>query len=435
MRPIVWLCILVTSYFYCLPLGRFTFAEMASDFRVFDFVVLAFWLFNWNYLTTRMKFIYGKKQLATHYVKYLMIIILISLIFNFIFRGSSYLGPTLIRTYRFMAYLSTLAAVVAIVDSRQKFRILLVVFFANILVQAGLAFLQGIGVLKSFWPDYWREMYSFMDSPVATLSPHHKHIAIVMLMGFSLAVALLFYNRNLLVKIFFAVSALLMVVVPLMSGTRTFILGMTGVVLALLWITRGRSIGIALFLGIGLLLVSRNLPEEVSEVTLERINEKYEERVLRGYERGGVERLAVERTVIYESVFRAIGNYPYLLITGSGFQAAAVFIYGNGAHNNFLQFLIETGVIGLSFFLLFLYTMSKNLLLAGKHLQYSFENSIARFVWMGLIGLIFTMFVGETFYAQAAMFTLAGQIMVFLGLGIAPFFWQSIIRDGVPVYR
>src|SRR5690606_22961270 len=181
-------------------------------------------------------------------------------------------------------------------------------------------------------------------------------------------------------------------------GTRTFVLGMAGVIVALLWITKGRSIGIAIFLGLGLLLVSQNLPEEVGEVTIDRISEQYEDRVLRDYERGGVERLAVERTIIYESVFRAIGTYPFLLITGSGFQAAAVFIYGNGAHNNFLQFLIETGVIGLSVFLLFLYTMSKNLLVAGKYRPYSLENSIARFVWIGLIGLIFTMFVGETFY-------------------------------------
>jgi hypothetical protein len=334
-----------------------------------------------------------------------------------------------------MAYLSTLIAVIAIVDNRQKFKLLLAVFFINILVQASLAFLQGIGMLESFWPDYWREMYSFMDTPVATLSPHHKHIAIVMLMGFSLSIALLFHNRNLLVKFFLAVVALLMVVVPLMSGTRTFVLGMSGVVVALLWITKGRSLGIALFLGIGLFIVSNNLPDDVSDVTVERITENYEERVLRDYNRGGVERLAVERTVIYESVFRALGSYPSLLITGSGFQAASVFIYGNGAHNNFLQFLIETGILGLSVFLLFLYTMSKNLLAASKYMRYSFENSIARFVWIGLIGLIFTMFVGETFYAQAAMFTLTGQIMVFLGLGIAPFFWQSITKDGVPVYR
>lgn len=435
MRPVFWLCILVTSYFYCLPLGRFSFLGFASDFRVFDFVVLFFWLVNWNYLSSRVAFIHSHRQLATRYVKYLMIVILISLVFNFIFRGSSYLGPTLIRTYRFMAYLLTLVAVVAIVDSRKKFRVVLIVFFANILLQAVLAFLQGIGVLPSFWPDYWREMYSFMDAPVATLSPHHKHIAIVMLMGFSLSAALLFYYRNLLLKLFFAVCALLMVIVPLLSGTRTFVLGMTGLVLALLWITKGRSFGIAFFLGFGLIIVSKNLPEEVSEITFERINERYEERVLRDYRRGGVERLAVDRTVVYESVFRAITNYPYLLVTGSGFQAAAVFIYGNGAHNNFLQFLIETGIIGLSVFLLFLYTISKNLLLAGKYMPYSFENSIAQFVWIGLIGLIFTMFVGETFYAQAAMFTLTGQIMVYFGLGIAPFFWQSITKDGVPLYR
>lgn len=435
MGPIIWLCLLVTSYFYCLPLGRFTFLGFDSDFRIFDFAVLVFWLVNWNYLLPRLRFIYSKKKLATHYVKYLMVIILISLIFNFIFRGTSYLGPTLIRTYRFMAYLSTLVAVIAIVDSRTKFRLLLIVFFVNILIQASLAFLQGVGVLNSFWPEYWREMYSFMDSPVATLSPHHKHIAIVMLMGFALSIALVFYNRSFLIKVFFSVCALLMVIIPLMAGTRTFVLGMTGVILALLWITKGRTFGIALFLGIGLFVASQNLPEEVSEVTLERISEKYEERVVRDYERGGIERLAVDRTVIYASAFRAIINYPYLLLTGSGFQAAAVFIYGNGAHNNFLQFLIETGIVGLSVFLLFLFTMSKNLLAAGRYMGYSLENVIARFVWIGLIGLIFTMFVGETFYAQAAMFTLTGQIMVFLGLGIAPFFWKSILKNGVPVYR
>lgn len=436
MRPIFWLCILVTSYFYCLPLGRFTFVGFASDFRIFDFVILAFWLVNWNYLSTRVAFIHSHRQLATRYVKYLMIVILISLVFNFIFRGPSYLGPTLIRTYRFIAYMSTLVAVIAIVDSRAKFKLLLVVFFGNILVQASLAFLQGIGLLGTFWPEYWREMYAFTDAPVATLSPHHKHIGIVMLIGFCLAIGLVYYNRNLLLKVFLAVCALLMVTVPLLAGTRTFLLGMTGVVLALLWVTRGRSLGIAFFLGVGLILVSSNLPKEVSDITVDRITDRYEERFVRDYERGGVERLAVERTIVYESIFRAFENYPYLLITGSGFQAAAVFIYGNGAHNNFLQFLVETGIIGLSVFLIFLFTLSQNLLAAGKHMRFSLENFMARFIWIGLVGLVFTMFVGETFYAQAAMFTLTGQIMVFIGLGLAPFFWQSIKdKHGVPVYR
>src|SRR5690606_234492 len=167
--------------------------------------------------------------------------------------------------------------------SRKKFIIILTVFFVNVLIQASLAFLQGIGILESFWPDYWREMYSFMDSPVATLSPHHKHIAIVMLMGFSLSACLLFHFKNLVLKVFFAICALLLVVIPLMSGTRTFVLGMAGVIVALLWITKGRSIGIAIFLGLGLLLVSQNLPEEVGEVTIDRISEQYEDRVLRDY--------------------------------------------------------------------------------------------------------------------------------------------------------
>lgn len=435
MKPIVWLCILLSSYFFCLPLGRFSIFGFDSDFRIFDFAILLFWIFNWNFLQTRIKSILRYRDVATHHIRVLIFVILISLLFNIIFRGASYLGPTLIRTYRFIAYMSTLFAVIAIVDSRRNFRILLVVFFSNVLIQALVAFLQGVNVLDSLWPDYWRRMYDFSDAPVATLSPHHKHIGVVMLMGFCLSIGFIFHFRNLFIKTFFSFSSLLMLSIPFFAGTRTFLLGLAGATLALVWVTKGRSIVIGVFLLLGVLLAPYYLPEDVSELAVDKISYKYEDRVLRNYERGGIERLARERTIIYESVFSALEKYPFLLVTGSGFQAASVFIYGNGAHNNFLQFLVETGVVGLSFFVAFLYVSSKNLLLAAKQNHYSLEADVARFVWIGLIGLISTMFVGETFYAQAAMFTLAGQIMFFLGLGIAPFFWQSIKVNGVPVYR
>src|SRR5690606_5323172 len=153
------------------------------------------------------------------------------------------------------------------------------------------------------------------------------------------------------------------------------------------------------------------------------------------YDRGGISELASDRTKVYQSVAKAIFSHPYLLITGSGFQGAAEFIYGTGAHNNFLQFLVETGIIGLYFFLAFLYTSLRNLSFARLVVRFRTERVLAEFILIGMIGLIFTMFVGETFYTQPAMFTLAGQIMIFLGLGVAPLFWQSVKVNGVPVYR
>src|SRR5690606_24754968 len=160
MRPVTWLCIVITSYFYCHPSARFSFVSYQSDFRIFDFAIVFFWLANWNYLSGRIRLIHKAHRLCTHYAKMIAIIVVLSLIFTIIFRVY-YLGPALIRLFRFVAYLATLVACIAIIDSRQKFRLVLTVFYANILVQVTLAFLQSIGVLGQFWPLYWREVYGF----------------------------------------------------------------------------------------------------------------------------------------------------------------------------------------------------------------------------------------------------------------------------------
>lgn len=434
-RQTIWLSILITSYFYCLPLGRFNFGGFDSDFRVFDFVIVLFWITNWNYLLRRIKFIYSNKKFCTHQLKILIIIILVSIIFNVMFRGLGYLGPTAIRAFRFVSYLSTLVALIAIVDSRTKFKIVLAVLYLNIFIQAGLAFLQGINLLPHFWPDYWRMMYDFNDAPVATLSPHHKHIGVVMLMGLSMSLALLQFSRNVIHKIFFGASGVIMLLIPLFSGTRTFLLGIAGVLLALLWTTKGRSFPVIFFLAIGFSVIFFYMPEDVKDTVYGKINEKYQDRVVREYEAGGIAELASERTVIYESIFNALELYPFLILTGTGFQAGTVFVFGNGAHNNFLQYQLETGIIGLYFFVAFLFVASRNLRYARLKCSYRLERTIAEFCWIGLMGLICTMFVGETMYAQASMFTLSGQIMVFLGLGIAPYFWQSIKINGVSFYH
>lgn len=434
-REVIWLCILITSYFFCLPLGRFSVAGFDTDLRIFDFAIVFFWLSNWNFLSKRVAFVYRQKKFSPSVVKILIIVVLVSIIFNVIYRGLGYLGPTLIRAFRFVAYLSTLVAVISVVSNRKRFKIIFYVFLFNVLIQASLAFLQAIGLLGHFWPLYWREMYAFNDAPVATLSPHHKHIGVVMLMGLALSLAMVQFSRNLLNRILYSIAALLTLLIPLFSGTRTFLLGVVGLLIGLIYMTRTRFVPLIIFLSIGFFIVLVNISDEIKDAAVGRITEKYEDRIVREYEVGGIAELASERTIIYESIFRAINDFPLLLITGAGFQAGTVFVFGNGAHNNFLQFLLETGLIGLFFFLSFLYRTSSNLVEARNKLPFRFERTVAEFSWIGFVGIFFTMFVGETLYAQPSMFTLTGQIMIFLGLGIAPYFWQTIKVNGVPVYR
>src|SRR5690606_19618143 len=119
MKPVIWLCILVTSYFYCLPLGRFAFAGYQSDFRIFDFVIVVFWLVNWNYLSGRVQFILRSRKLCTHHAFMIGIIVVVSVIFTVIFRGEN-LAPAMIRVVRFLVYLSPLGACIAVSESREK---------------------------------------------------------------------------------------------------------------------------------------------------------------------------------------------------------------------------------------------------------------------------------------------------------------------------
>jgi O-antigen ligase len=111
-----------------------------------------------------------------------------------------------------------------------------------------------------------------------------------------------------------------------------------------------------------------------------------------------------------------------LLATGTGFQNIFKFIGANGAHNNYLHVLMELGMIGFIVFIGFLYKFWRNIYsLTG--LSNERIRTMSTFIWIAFCGLLFTMFVGETYWAQGAMFTLAGQISIVFGIAAAPLYW------------
>ncbi len=425
------LAVLLTSYFFCLPLGRFSISFFNTDFRLFDFTIFLFILFSFNTgLYKRIVTVTKIKAFFPYYLKWLALLVVFSLFFSVLFsRNIAYILPTLIRVYRFLSYLYTGAAVIAIVNTTTQFKFIFSVIMLNIWIQASLAFLQGVGVLGTFWPDYWNQMYFNMQAPVATLSPHHKHIGVVMLVGLALTLGLVKYHQ---LKIWYVLPLVLLCLiqlsVPLFSGTRTFMLGLAALVLAYIRINKAYTfIALSFLIIIGGYTLTRP-----NNKVIEKITAKYEERVTDRVEKLGYEGLYGDRTIIYERIGLALIEHPYILLTGTGFQNIHSFIPANGAHNNYLQALMELGFFGLIIFLFFLWRIHKNLLRTYQLMPSKFVKVVAVHIWIAFIGVLATMFVGETIWGQAAMFTLAGQLIAIFGLGVAPLFWTVMKKAGHP---
>ncbi|MDW8274339.1 MAG: O-antigen ligase family protein [Chitinophagales bacterium] len=403
-----------------MPFGRYSVGGFDTDYRVYDLAILfvfGYYFANETVVKELLRLL-RQKKLFTWWLKVLMILLVLSVFVSLFFGGYDFLLPRLIRLYRFLAYLSIPFLVLAVVRSRDQYIKLFNLLFFLISLVGVIAFLQGLNVLPNFWPEYWRAMYSENDAPVATLSPHHKHIGVVMLVGVCLGMGYFFLVRSVALKLIIVVLILIMFTVPLFAGTRTYMLGFAGVLPALLIIGRiNLVVPLSVFLIMGWLAIGLG-----GEQVVEKVERKYEKRVASRIERFGYEGLYRERTVIYFDIVRALNEHPYLLVTGTGYQNIFAFIRANGAHNNFLQALMELGLAGLIVFIGFLVTFWRNIrkLMQAKDKGISIR---AQYTWVAFCGILMTMFVGETFWGQAAMFTLAGQLSFLFALAVSPYYW------------
>ncbi len=382
-------------------------------------LVFGFYLLNQD-VAREISRILHVQDLFTKWIKWLIVLLILSIFIATFYSGITFLLPRLIRLYRFISYLIVPFFVIAAVRTRTQYLTVFNTFFLLTAVTALIAFLQGLNYLPNFWPEYWVEMYSENDAPVATLSPHHKHIGVVMLVGVCIGLGYFLIVRNFFLKFLIAVSILVMFTVPLFAGTRTYLLGFVGVFPALIYIGRVQFIASLTFL---VIIAYFTLSAGGEQIT-ERVEQKFEKRVASRVERFGYEGLYRERTVIYEDILRAIIQHPYLLLTGTGYQNIFSFIGANGAHNNYLQAMMELGLLGFFVFISFLVLLWRNLKWSMK-IKDRQISILSQYTWVAFAGILMTMFVGETIWGQAAMFTLAGQLSFLFALAISPLYWIS----------
>ena len=422
--PTYALAILITSYFYCLPLGRYSLGGISTDFRIYDFALLFFVAFIAMRKRAAIRALTADRASFHRWCFFLLLLVWASLIMTYATGESFRILLAVLRSYRFTGFLLIAVFIVAIANTPQRWRFLLAVLYANIGIQALLACGQAVGVIPHLWPEYWASAYwkSGEAVPVGTLSPHHKHIGVVMMLGIAMSVAYMSVAPRVSQKVVQLVPIAAMLMVVFASGARTALLGVAAYFLAYLYVHRARAIPTLAFIGFSLIVLYVYSPTSLTSP----LESEFDERVTARVEKLGIEGLTGDRMAIYKNdIPYALENNPFILITGAGFQNIQTATAGaTGAHNNYLQALLELGILGFLVYMRFLYAILRRLSLAARKARNKWEEAFAKDVWAVFIGILATMMVGETLWAQYSMFTLAGQIMTLVGLACCPLTWN-----------
>src|SRR5207244_436739 len=99
--PVIGLAVLITSFFFVLPLGRYSVGSTLTDFRVYDFAFIGFMLvFGLRHLG-RLQALWKDKSSFHYWAMVLLVLVWLSLIITGIDRGLLPLLAGALRASRF----------------------------------------------------------------------------------------------------------------------------------------------------------------------------------------------------------------------------------------------------------------------------------------------------------------------------------------------
>jgi hypothetical protein len=411
-----WLYLMVGSYFYCLPLARIHHVE-ATDFRLYDLMLfiglLVFILPFYSYILETIRI---NKWISAYFL--FTIWCLVSITVTMAMGGTDIAFVALARLSRFVAYGLVAAAIMTFISDEKELRRLCSFFFILIAISAFLSTLQSFGLVKQLWPQYW--LY-YGNLPVGTLSPHHLHPGTVAVMGFALAIGYLLYLKSfsrLLISFSLAVMVYATFILVSRSGWLGLIIVLGSTVFFMLRKIEIVKIGFLIF---WVALGGASLIYMGGEKIVDNVQTDWQRGFEGRYKSGGAENLSQTRIALYLDLPNVIIENPWILITGTGIgNSIRVLRKGAAMHNNYFQVLIETGVLGLYFYVSILILIWRQISIVASNVKSQFGKAFIFAFRNFFLALLFLNLFNETFYLQYSTFSLTGQIMAFAALSLHP---------------
>jgi hypothetical protein len=424
--PVWWVYFMMASYFYCLPLMRIAHVTV-TDVRLYDVMflfgfVLVLLPHSYEILTT----IRNNSWLRAYIL--FSAWCALSLIVTQVLAGGDQAFIAAGRLTRFIGYGLVAAGIVTFVKEKEDLQRLAWLFFILIAIQAYISFLQSFGYIGQLWPSYWVKNYE--DIPTGTLSLHHLQMSTLCILGASLGLFLLGSKLNSFARWFIASSVCMMAYATFLVTSRSGWLGL-GMVVCLFSLQTLRrrqtfSTHIVIFwlvvAIIGFLWLGR---EPIIEMMGNSWQRGYESKV----ETGGLTNLSVTRMDLLLDFPRVVSENSWVLLSGTGIEnAVSVLRYSNAMHNNYLNVIIETGLIGFLLYLNMLFLIWRRSVQVIERTNSAFGRTIALGFQVGFLALLTLNLFNEAFYMQYCVFSLTGQIMAFAAIALHPL-WLNSTKD------
>ena len=422
--------LLLTSFFYSdviyrLPVGSYGYV-LISD--IVSWVVIFFILFRNMFIRIKARK-FDRLDWSLLVLNILMFLLLIQIYFTAV-RTFSELGRAAADTLRFTQFIVCFYAVRSYMRASSKALRYLIWVFALATAVSVFGLIVDVGMqlprmyagitINSLRP---KEFSAFFTN-------NHASASIYLLAAFSLGFGLILMKKNSMLK-GLAVSGMAVIILAIIfSKSRSGILGLgISTVFFLLYYIRFRGGSILAWGGIILMAVifgaagfysftDKGVMDRVGISSVEDV-QNYERRAdyIHSYDRKiGIISIRARFQNWRESI-GVIKDMSFFMFFGYGVNQQSYKVNLGGAHNNFMQVIIDLGIVGLVFFLIFLYEVGK-LLRKPRNIGDSDLPYYAMRIGMrcGFFGIIGTALTQETFYMAPAMGNFFGFYLILLAI-------------------
>jgi O-antigen ligase len=422
-----FLLIISVSYWYCLPVTTQSFV-MYSEFRGYDFLLLILVAVVLVKYKRQLKLFFRRNKPGRWILRFCIwatITFLMTVGMSLTYRRPIFILMTSVMLFHLWGFVIAYAALRIFVTKRSQCLLLLDTFLVIGAIQALIIALQGMHVLPVFWGIDYQSTYG-RDAFSGTLGPNRQLPGHTMLLVFGVGAA---YWRNAasvgVKRLWLAAIAALGALTGLgFSGSRTAWVAFVTFILAAILVRRPRpAILIFIFIvGIGTTTI---LPVEVGN----RVTEIYQERVTSKLEAAPKDADAVAK-------FRQIdaGRYknwqggidrlfasPWILPFGGGFNNYRWLVgIDISAHNIYITLLIETGLVGLLLYLMWLRSVAveSKSVIAWSEKQKRRRRNLFQPTEMRalLLAMMVSLFAGEILYPFRPGFAFLGMFLFLIAI-------------------